>query len=70
MRQAHKPTSPSRWLGNDTDAPQCIHNGNLGDRIWALVGAFKEWKHEDEEWKHNDEEWKCGVEEHLKRLGV
>ena len=70
MCQAHEPASPSRRLGNDADAPQSIHDGNLGDRIRALVGAFEEWKCEDEEWKRNDEEWKRGVEERLKRLGV
>ena len=70
MCQAHEPASPSCRLGNDTDAPQSIHNSDLGDRIRALVGVFEEWKCEDEEWKCNDEEWKRGVEEHLKRLGV
>ena len=70
MCQAHEPTSPSRRLGNDTDTPQSIRDSDLDDRIRALVGAFKEWKHEDEEWKCNDEEWKHGVEERLMRLGV
>ena len=74
MHQAHeptyKPTLPSHWLGNDIDTPQSIHNGDLGDRIQALVGVFKEWKHEDEEWKCNNEEWKHRVEECLKRLGI
>ena len=70
MRQEHEPTSPSHRLGNDANAPQSIHDGDLGDRIRALVGAFEEWKREDEEWKRNDEEWKRRVEERLKRLGI